>query len=209
MHWLHFKQREHFPCISLATFALAGALAYCISVFFGPACRANYVQGPSNSNQCKSFLSSAQTDSKLSEQNDRCTFFTKDCWLALSVYCYFVGKNIAFPQQQQMVLKALATWVCLQQIIVCWIRHKYLLLSFNCSCLFFSHLQNMAVCQNRHKFLGFCVKSVYCLNVAFDLFCLYFSSSGQLGGITISVFCFALGSVLSSLLRFVEGRLLK
>lgn len=94
--------------------------------------------------------------------------------------------STGFQQQQQMVLRAVATWGCLQQIIVCWIRHKYLLLSFNCSCPFFIHLQNMAVCQNRHKFLGFCVKSALLLECFFYLF--FFLHQASLGETTISVY---------------------
>lgn len=114
-----------------------------------------------------------------------------------------------FQQQQQMVLGALATWGCLQQVIVCWIRHKYFLLSFNCSCPCFIHLQIMAAGQKRHKFSGFCVKSALLLE-CFFCFVLFFSSSSQFGrDYLFRLLCSALGSVLSSPFLLIEGELLK
>lgn len=61
--------------------------SYCLSTLFGPACRAAYTALATVTNVK---TSSAQTGSKLGNQNDQSVLFTND-----RVHCYFAGKNIA------------------------------------------------------------------------------------------------------------------
>lgn len=165
---------EHFPCPCLATFTLAGVLPYCVVIFFVQLAELIVYKALATATSVKpSYLLPRQIEHWVSRMIDLCSSLTTIDLLWVCIASVW-AKNIAYRLSTATTDGPKCTsHFRVSATIVCWIRHKYLLLSFNCLCLFFIHLQTWQCVKTGTNPWGF-VQRVLCWFIYFLLLLFFF-----------------------------------